>query len=182
MTTVFINIKELVSTRDDSSALYGQELRNLPTLTDAYLVIEDHQISEYGSMTDMPGHYAQSGQIIDVTGKMVLPCWCDSHTHLVFAGSRENEFVTAGARRQPAWSGRRRFARQGPVWLTSGFWATQTSTANWRGVRSALAASLVKSTSAHCPARCRRCSADASSGPERWSCFIEFSNLSFTQR
>jgi len=62
----------------------------LSTLENAYLLIEGAQISEFGKMAQAP---AGADEVIDATDKMVFPCWCDSHTHLVYAGSREGEFV-----------------------------------------------------------------------------------------
>ncbi len=91
MTTIFTNIKLLVSTRQESRLLYGEELKNLPSIENAYLVIEDDEIADYGEMTSF--NSPLSSTIIDASGKCILPCWCDSHTHLVFAGSREDEFV-----------------------------------------------------------------------------------------
>jgi imidazolonepropionase len=66
-------------------------MNELPYIKNAYLLIENNIISNYGEMKDCPSISDQS--IIDATGKMVLPTWCDSHTHLVYAGNREQEFV-----------------------------------------------------------------------------------------
>lgn len=88
---IIINIKLLVNTREENKLLRGKELANLPSLENAYLVIEDGIIAEYGSM-DMLGQQ-DSENTIDASGQVVLPAWCDSHTHLVFAASREEEFV-----------------------------------------------------------------------------------------
>ncbi len=88
---IIINIKLLVNTREENRLLRGKELANLPSLENAYLVIEDGIIAEYGSM-DMLGQQ-DSENTIDASGQVVLPAWCDSHTHLVFAASREEEFV-----------------------------------------------------------------------------------------
>ena len=93
MTTIFTNIQQLINTREETKALYGLELRNLPIVEDAYLLIEDDQIAGYGKMSAMPASYSTIKNCVDATGRLILPCWCDSHTHLVFAGSRENEFV-----------------------------------------------------------------------------------------
>jgi imidazolonepropionase len=89
-TQVFTNIKQLVGVRKETHPLRGKELAELPVIENAYLVIEDGEIADYGSMNDQPSNLKS---IIDLTGQTVLPAWCDSHTHLVFAGSRENEFV-----------------------------------------------------------------------------------------
>ena len=90
MTTIFTNIKMLVNIRDEARLLYGNAMQHLPCIENAYLVIEDDQIAAYGPMSSF---HARSSTVIDATGKMILPCWCDSHTHLVFSGSREMEFV-----------------------------------------------------------------------------------------
>jgi imidazolonepropionase len=63
----------------------------LPTLKNAFLIIEDNLIADFGLMKDCPtGDFDYT---IDATGKVVLPTWCDSHSHIVYAGNRENEFV-----------------------------------------------------------------------------------------
>lgn len=93
MTTLISNIKLLVNTREESRLLRGTELSNLPCIKDAFLIIEDDRIAEYGAMKDVRFRVADFTSHFDATGKMVFPSWCDSHTHLVFAGSRENEFV-----------------------------------------------------------------------------------------
>lgn len=92
MTTILTNIGLLVNAREDYSLLRGNELKNLPCIENAYLVIEDDTIAEYGRMS-LWGSRALGSEIKDVSGRFILPCWCDSHTHLVFAGSREDEFV-----------------------------------------------------------------------------------------
>lgn len=93
MTTYISNIKLLVNTRQESHLLHGNELKDLPCIENAYLVIEDGEIAEYGKMEDRMADLFPGSATIDARGKFVLPCWCDSHTHLVFAGSRELEFV-----------------------------------------------------------------------------------------
>ena len=93
MTKILINIHLLVNTRTTSAVLRGPALANLPVMGNGYLVIEDGIISEYGSMADLPARYLQQNNILDIQGGSVLPAWCDSHTHIVFAGSREGEFV-----------------------------------------------------------------------------------------
>ena len=72
----------------------GTEMKELPILENAYLAMEDGVIVDYGSMHDWGGITDwRDIEIIDAEGKYVLPAFCDSHTHLVFAKSREEEFV-----------------------------------------------------------------------------------------
>lgn len=86
------NIKGLVQVRENISLpLRGMAMGDLPVLEDAYLAIEGDRISAYGAMHDLPNESAK--QIIDATGRFVFPSFVDSHTHLVFAASREEEFV-----------------------------------------------------------------------------------------
>ena len=92
MTTLIINIKELLQVRETSVAkVSGAEMSILPTIKNAFLVIKDNLIANFGLMDDVPQIIAD--KTIDATGKMVLPTWCDSHTHIVYAGNREQEFV-----------------------------------------------------------------------------------------
>ena len=93
MATLISNIKSLVNVRDTNKLLRGKELAELPVIESAYLIIEGAEISEFGKMKDLPFNTSTFAFHFDATGRMVLPSWCDSHTHLVFAGSRENEFV-----------------------------------------------------------------------------------------
>jgi len=92
MKVLFTNIKELLQTRDASTPiLKGEAMKDLPTVKDAYLLIEDEKISQYGSMDKLPA--IEVDEKVDLRGRMVLPSWCDSHTHLVYAGNREQEFI-----------------------------------------------------------------------------------------
>ncbi|HNQ27813.1 MAG TPA: imidazolonepropionase [Aquaticitalea sp.] len=92
MSILITNIKELLQVRDTNVTIVkGKDMKLLPTLKNAYLLIEHDTIVEYGIMDDFPGHEADD--IIDATGKTVLPAWCDSHTHIVYAGDRSQEFV-----------------------------------------------------------------------------------------
>jgi len=79
--------------REQTHLLRGAELAELPVIENAYLIIEDGIIVEYGGMSQIQNSKFKIQNNIDATGQFVLPAWCDSHTHLVFAGSRENEFV-----------------------------------------------------------------------------------------
>jgi imidazolonepropionase len=93
MATLIINIKELLQVRDASVLkVSGAEMAVLPTIKNAYLVIEDNLIADFGSMEDLPEELNPE-KCIDADGKIVLPSWCDSHTHIVYAGNREQEFV-----------------------------------------------------------------------------------------
>jgi imidazolonepropionase len=84
------NIKQLVGVEYIPSKIRkGKELSILPTIENAFLLVENDKILDFGSMENCP---KRADEIIDATGKMVFPTWCDSHTHLVFAGSRETEF------------------------------------------------------------------------------------------
>jgi imidazolonepropionase len=88
------HIKQLVNVRADTGPLYGKQLANLPVIEDAYLITEGEEIAAFGKMSALKND--QTGlprDQLDCSGRLVLPCWCDSHTHIVFAGSRENEFV-----------------------------------------------------------------------------------------
>lgn len=69
----------------------GAEMKNLGTLTNAYLIAEEGKITSYGPMAELPE--GRSDEEIDARGGVVMPAFCDSHTHIVYAGSREGEFV-----------------------------------------------------------------------------------------
>jgi len=90
------NIRQLVNTRPGSHLLRGGEMARLPVTDDAWLHIEGEHIAASGPMSALPRELSamrNSPSGVDATGRLVLPAWCDSHTHLVFAGSRESEFV-----------------------------------------------------------------------------------------
>jgi imidazolonepropionase len=70
----------------------GKDLSQLPVITNAFLFIEDGIISDFGQMKDL-GTVDPHSDIIDASGKLVFPSFCDSHTHLVYSGSREKEFT-----------------------------------------------------------------------------------------
>ncbi len=88
---IFTNIKSLVNVRKSSGFLRGKELAFLPCLNNAYLIIEDNIIAEFGSMENFKFPDKITSELEN--GTMILPALCDSHTHLVYAGSREDEFV-----------------------------------------------------------------------------------------
>ncbi|KAA3618437.1 MAG: imidazolonepropionase [Calditrichaeota bacterium] len=86
------NIKELLQVRNNFIPFVaGEQLSELPSIKNAYLLIEDDLISDFGPMDLCPDHKVD--KVVDATGKMVLPTWCDSHTHLVFPETRVGEFV-----------------------------------------------------------------------------------------
>ncbi|WP_405212027.1 imidazolonepropionase [Dokdonia sp. Asnod2-E02] len=85
------NIYQLLVTGEYDKPLCGKEMGAMPYIENAYLVIDEDRIYEYGSMDDL--HPIAVDEVIDATGQIVLPMWCDSHTHLVFATTREDEFV-----------------------------------------------------------------------------------------
>jgi imidazolonepropionase len=93
MTTLITNISSLLNTRAENKLLRGKELAELPCINHAYMVIEDGIIADYGKMDDLIHNTWSFTESYDATGSFVLPAWCDSHTHLVFSGSREEEFV-----------------------------------------------------------------------------------------
>ena len=85
------NIHQLLLTGEFSEPVQGDHMHNMPYLNDAYLLLENGIIKDYGAMADCPT--GLNVTIIDATDRVVLPCWCDSHTHLVYARGREDEFV-----------------------------------------------------------------------------------------
>jgi imidazolonepropionase len=88
---IFTNISLLVNTREGNNIIRGKNISQLPSVQNAYLVIDNGIIAEYGSMNNYKHPISKKNNVDE--NCMFLPCWCDSHTHLVFAGSRENEFV-----------------------------------------------------------------------------------------
>lgn len=93
MATLISNIGLLVNTREENNLLRGKDLAKIPSIENAYLVIEGDRIASYGAMKDTRLQSREFDQHFDATGRLILPSWCDSHTHIVFAGSREDEFV-----------------------------------------------------------------------------------------
>jgi imidazolonepropionase len=95
MIQLITNISSLVNVRKDNKLLKGRMLADLPVLGNAFLMIEDGIIASYGSMDQIGDDLKTLNpkQVYDATDCFVLPAWCDSHTHLVYDGSREEEFV-----------------------------------------------------------------------------------------
>lgn len=85
------NIKQLVQAEQVPRLIVkGEDMKNLPIIENAYLLIDGERIKDFGSMEDMPNIDCET---IDATGRLVMPSYCDSHTHLVYASSREVEFI-----------------------------------------------------------------------------------------
>ena len=92
MSILIINIKELIQVRDQNTLkVSGKDMQHLPTIKNAFLLIKNGIIFDFGSMESCKNIVAD--QTIDAADKLVLPTWCDSHTHIVYAGNRELEFV-----------------------------------------------------------------------------------------
>ena len=92
MQTLLINIKELLQVRESTlEKVCGSEMASLPTIKNAFLLINNDVIEDFGPMNDCPK--LEYDITIDATGKTILPTWCDSHTHIVYVGNREQEFV-----------------------------------------------------------------------------------------
>lgn len=92
MITLIKNIKELLQVRETSvSKVSGTEMAVLPAIKNAFLILKDNIIADFGAMENL--REVKADKIIDATGRIVLPAWCDSHTHIVYAGNREQEFV-----------------------------------------------------------------------------------------
>jgi imidazolonepropionase len=91
MVTLIKNIKKLVQTEDAPRQwVAGKEMANLPAIDNAWLLVEDGLIKDFGTMDNCPE--PEEAQEVDVEGRIVMPSFCDSHTHLVYAGSREIEY------------------------------------------------------------------------------------------
>ena len=92
MSKLIINIKELIQIRDNNiSFLSAKEMDTLPSINNAYLLIENGKISEFGKMSEISK--IDNVETIDAKNKIVLPCWCDSHTHSVYTGNRSDEYL-----------------------------------------------------------------------------------------
>lgn len=92
MQTLLIHIKQLLQVRDTPiHKVSGAEMANLPLLENAYLLLENDVIMDYGKMENAPS--LEGMNVVDCSGKIVLPSFCDSHTHIVYAGNRSGEFV-----------------------------------------------------------------------------------------
>ena len=94
MRTLIKNIKTLVGVGCDGKLrLQGAEMAKLGTIDDAWLLVDGERISSFGEMSKLDEATACADLVVDACGGTVLPAWCDPHTHIVYAGSREGEFV-----------------------------------------------------------------------------------------
>lgn len=92
MSILLTHIKQLLQVREHAPQyLSGTEMKELPILENAWVLLEEDKIKDYGTMDNLPKF--KISETIDCTGRVVLPSWIDSHTHLIFAGTREQEFV-----------------------------------------------------------------------------------------
>ncbi len=92
MKTLLINIKELLQVRENAIKMVsGKDMSHLPKIDNAFLLIENNLILDYGKMEDCPNDI--EAELIDASGRVVSPTWVDSHTHIVYAGNRVQEFV-----------------------------------------------------------------------------------------
>lgn len=92
MRILLTNIHQLLQVRTSTVLkVSGSEMAHLPLLENAYLLIENDLITDFGLMSEI--NEIAADEIINCEGRVVLPTWCDSHTHIVYAGSREQEFV-----------------------------------------------------------------------------------------
>lgn len=89
--TLITNIKSIVGIQtQDHNFKKGQEMNQVSTLEHGFILIENNVIADFGPMTDKPD---RADVVIDATDRLVLPSWCDSHTHIVYAAGREGEYV-----------------------------------------------------------------------------------------
>ena len=98
MKTLIINIKQLVQVEEEPRKwVAGADMAKLGMIDDAYLLIDDDRIEAFGKMSELNQdaiyENTDTVQEVDATGRLVLPAYCDSHTHLVYAGSREIEYI-----------------------------------------------------------------------------------------
>ena len=92
MSLLIKNIKKLIQCRTEKTPFVsGKDMSFVPSIDDAYLFVKDGKINDFGKMQELKK--INTDQVIDAKDRMVLPSWCDSHTHIVFAGDRSKEFI-----------------------------------------------------------------------------------------
>ena len=91
--TIYINIKQLLQTRDAKEFyVSGNKMDELPKIHNAFLLVENGIIIDFGAMVNIPKKL-ENTEVIDLSNSFVMPTWCDAHTHSVFAGNRSNEYL-----------------------------------------------------------------------------------------
>ncbi len=94
MALLIKNIKELVQVEENPVKWKaGKEMAKMDTIRDAFLAIENEKILAFGKMSELLPETYRDFEVIDASGRMVFPSWCDSHTHLVYPQSREIEYI-----------------------------------------------------------------------------------------
>jgi len=95
MKTILINIKEIIQTEGEKriSLRRGEAMSAMDNIRDGYIIIKGNEIEDFGEMSDLQEDQTTGAKIVDASGRLVLPAFCDSHTHLVYAGSREMEYI-----------------------------------------------------------------------------------------
>ncbi len=94
MNLIIKNIRQLVQIeKNPRTKIPGNEMQQLPCPENAFLLIKNGIISDFGLMKDFSVEVSTEFKVLDASGKLLLPCWVDSHTHIVYAASRESEFV-----------------------------------------------------------------------------------------
>ena len=89
--TLITNIKSIVGIQtQDHNFKKGQEMNQVSTLEHGFILIENNVIADFGPMSDAPD---RAKVVIDASDRLILPSWCDSHTHIVYAAGREGEYV-----------------------------------------------------------------------------------------
>ena len=92
MSLLIKNIKKLIQCRTDKTPFVsGKDMSFVPSIDDAFLLIKNGKINDFGKMQELKK--INTDQVIDAKDRMVLPSWCDSHTHIVFSGNRSKEFI-----------------------------------------------------------------------------------------
>ena len=92
MSKLITNIKQLTQIRDkDISFISAKKMDKLPSISDAYLLIENGVINDFGKMSEIPNF--GNIETINAKDKIVLPAWCDSHSHSVHTGNRSDEYM-----------------------------------------------------------------------------------------
>ncbi len=92
MLTIIANVGKLYQVRDEEigGPLRGDQMKEVPYIENAFIAIENGKIKDFGPMSEVP---ERADRFYDAKGGIVMPCFVDAHTHIVYVGSREDEFV-----------------------------------------------------------------------------------------